>query len=100
MDEPFGALEEMLREQVNMELLAIWKRLNITIIFITHNVEEAVLLSNSIYVMATEPGRLVKKVDIELDRPRTLDMITQPKFASYIQHLVNLIGAVELRQIK
>ena len=100
MDEPFGALDEMLREQLNMELLAIWKRLNITIIFITHNVEEAVLLSNSIYVMATEPGRLVEKVEIDLPRPRNLEMITQPRFVSYTQRLVDLIGSVELRQIK
>ncbi len=97
---PFGALDEMLREQLNMELLSIWKRLNITIIFITHNVEEAVLLSNSIYVMATEPGRLVEKVDIDLPRPRSLEMITQPRFVSYTQRLVDLIGSVELRQIK
>lgn len=100
MDEPFGALDEMLREQLNMELLDIWRELNITIIFITHNVEEAVLLSNSIYVMGTQPGRLIEKVDIDLPRPRSLEMITTQPFAAYTQRLIDLIGAVELRQIK
>lgn len=55
MDEPFGALDEMMREQLNMELLDIWKKTGMTIIFITHSVEEAVLLSSSIYVMGTQP---------------------------------------------
>lgn len=100
MDEPFGALDEMLREQLNMELLDIWRKLDITIIFITHNVEEAVLLSNTIYVMGTEPGRLISKVEIDLPRPRSLDMITTERFATYTQQLVDLIGVVELRQIK
>ena len=100
MDEPFGALDEMMREQLNMELLGIWKKLGITIIFITHNVEEAVLLSNSIYVMGTQPGRLLEKVDIELPRPRSLSMIADPKFAEYEHRLTSLIGKLELKNIK
>lgn len=100
MDEPFGALDEMMREQLNMELLGIWKRLGITIIFITHNVEEAVLLSNSIYVMGTQPGRLLEKVDIDLPRPRSLSMIADPHFAEYEHRLTDLIGKLELKNIK
>ena len=100
MDEPFGALDEMMREQLNMELLDIWQRLGITIIFITHNVEEAILLSNRIYVMGTQPGRLISTVDIELPRPRTLSMITQERFAAYEQQLTSLIGELDLRNIK
>ena len=100
MDEPFGALDEMMREQLDMELLEIWKKLGITIIFITHNMEEAVLLSSSAYVMGTQPGRLLQRVDIDLPRPRELSMITTPRFAEYERHLTNLIGKLELKNIK
>lgn len=100
MDEPFGALDEMMREELNMELLNIWKKLGITIIFITHNVEEAVLLSSRIYVMGTQPGRLLEEVEIDLPRPRDLSMITTPKFADYEHRLTSLIGKLELKNIK
>jgi NitT/TauT family transport system ATP-binding protein len=100
MDEPFGALDELMREQLNMELLDIWDRLGITIIFITHNVEEAILLSNRIYVMGTQPGRLIASVDIDLPRPRALSMITEARFAAYEQQLTSLIGELDLRNIK
>lgn len=100
MDEPFGALDEMMREQLNMELLEIWKKLGMTIIFITHNVEEAVLLSSSIYVMGTQPGRLIEKVDIDLPRPRDLSMVTTPEFVAYERRLTDLIGKLELKNIK
>jgi len=100
MDEPFGALDEMMREQLNMELLEIWRTLGITIIFITHNVEEAILLSSRIYVMGTQPGRLVETVDIGLTRPRDLGMITERRFADYEMRLTSLIGELDLRNIK
>lgn len=100
MDEPFGALDEFTREQLNMELLGIWKKTQKTIIFITHNVEEAVLLSSRIYVMGTQPGRLVATVDIDLPRPRSLKMITQTDFIEYKQQLTRLIGELDLSKIK
>jgi len=100
MDEPFGALDELTREQMNMELLDIWTKTGKTIIFITHNIEEAVLLSSRVYVMATNPGRLNEVVDLDLPRPRTLDMITEEKFIDYRQQLESLIGHVDLSKIK
>lgn len=100
MDEPFGALDELTREQLNMELLDIWKKTQKTIIFITHNVEEAILLSSKIYVMGTQPGRLISTVDIELGRPRTLEMINEQRFADYDRQLTNLIGKLDLSKIK
>jgi NitT/TauT family transport system ATP-binding protein len=99
MDEPFGALDSITREQLNLELLQIWKKTHKTIIFITHNVEEAVLLSSRVYVMATGPGRLTDVVDIDLPRPRTLDMITDKKFIAYTKQLTNLIGKIDLSKI-
>lgn len=100
MDEPFGALDELTREQMNMELLDIWTRTKKTIIFITHNIEEAVLLSSRVYVMGTHPGRLVEIVDLDLPRPRTLSMITQPKFIQYREKLEGCIGEIDLSKIK
>ncbi len=100
MDEPFGALDEMTRESLNMELLDIWKETGNTIIFITHSVDEAVLLSNRVYVMGTNPGRVVDEIDIDLPRPRNLDMIVSDKFVEYCEYLTNKIGHIELREIK
>lgn len=100
MDEPFGSLDEMTREQLDMELLDIWKQTQKTVIFITHSVEEAILLSSRVYVMGTNPGRLVSIVDIDLPRPRSLSMITDPKFIEYESNLTNLIGEIDLSKIK
>lgn len=100
MDEPFGALDELTREQMNMELLDIWRKTGKTIIFITHNIEEAVLLSSRVYVMGTQPGRLVETVTLDLPRPRKLSMITQPDFIAYRQTLESYIGEIDLSKIK
>ena len=100
MDEPYGALDELTREQMNMELLDIWSKTKKTIIFITHNIEEAVLLSDKVYVMGTQPGRLVEVVDLDLPRPRKLSMITEAKFINYRQYLENAIGEIDLSKIK
>ena len=100
MDEPFGALDEMTREQLNIELLDIWRKTKKTIIFITHNVQEAILLSSKAYVMGTNPGRIVAEVDIDLPRPRTLSMITSDRFIAYEKELTDLIGKVDLSKIK
>jgi len=100
MDEPFGALDELMREQLDMELLSIWQETKKTIIFITHNVEEAVLLSSRIYVMGTQPGRLVETIDIDLERPRSTEMITYPAFIDYERKITNLIGEIDLSTIK
>jgi len=100
MDEPFGSLDEMMREQLNMELLDIWEATGKTIIFITHSVEEAVLLSNRVYVMGTNPGRVIDEIHIDLDRPRKLSMIATEKFIDYCVYLTNKIGHVDLDRIK
>lgn len=100
MDEPYGALDELTREQMNMELLDIWSKTHKTIIFITHNIEEAVLLSDKVYVMGTHPGRLVEIVDLDLQRPRQLSMITDAKFIEYRQYIERAIGEIDLSKIK
>lgn len=100
MDEPFGALDEITREQMDLELLSIWEKTKKTIIFITHEVEEAVLLASKVYVMSTNPGRIVAEVDIDLPRPRTLELIEDERFITYELELTNMIGKVELKHIK
>jgi NitT/TauT family transport system ATP-binding protein len=98
MDEPFGALDAITRDKMNLELLRIWEETKKTIFFITHNIREAIFLSDRVVVMTPRPGRVQKIVDIDLKRPRELCDQVGPKFGDYCSILYDLIqeGGVKI----
>jgi NitT/TauT family transport system ATP-binding protein len=93
MDEPFGALDALTRDRLNMELLRIWQRDKKTVILVTHSIAEAVLLSDRVLVMSERPGTVVEDVRIDLPRPRDPSRTREdPTFGDYVVRLSKLMG--------
>src|SRR5262249_58682988 len=80
MDEPFGALDAMTREQMNLDLQRIWRESGKTVVLITHSIPEAVFLGDRVIVMSPRPGRIVRVIDVPMPRPRPIDMMGEPLF--------------------
>ena len=87
MDEPFGALDAFTRDEMNLLLLQLWRETDKTIVFVTHNITEAIFLADRVVVMTPRPGRVARVYDIDLPRPRTVDMTFEPGFISLIQEI-------------
>jgi NitT/TauT family transport system ATP-binding protein len=91
MDEPFGALDEMTRERLNLELLRIWEARGSTIVFVTHSIAEAVFLSTRVVVMSPRPGRIAGIVPVDLPQPRTVDTREEPRYFELVTEVRELL---------
>ena len=90
MDEPFGALDALTREQMRIDLERIWMERKNTILFVTHDINEAILLSEKIVVMTNRPGRIKEIIKVDIPRPRSLRVTESPEFISHRKHITEL----------
>jgi NitT/TauT family transport system ATP-binding protein len=93
MDEPFGALDAMTRDELDLELLRLWEEKKKTVLFVTHSIQEAVFLSDRVFVMSARPGRLLERLTIDLARPRTLEMMSSLAFGEYTLRIRSLLAS-------
>lgn len=91
MDEPFGALDAQTRSIMQENLLRLWAEIKATIVFVTHDIEEAVLLADRVFVMSRGPGRILRAIEIDLPRPRSLEMSIEPRFMKLKKECLDLI---------
>ena len=87
MDEPFGALDAMTRDYMNLELLKLWEQSGKTVVLITHSINEAVFLSDRVYVMSASPGTMRDVLPVDLSRPRTLSISATPRFGEIVARI-------------
>lgn len=97
MDEPFGALDAQTRIMMQENLLEIWREFKNTVVFVTHDIDEAVFLSDRIVVMSASPGRIIADIKVTLPRPREQSLLTSAAFMDYKRHCLDLIRQETLR---
>lgn len=91
MDEPFGALDSQTRLQMQQLLLKVWEHTKKTVLFVTHDIDEAILLGDRIFVMGARPGRIKQVLDVPIHRPRNLDMVMEPEFIKMKRDIFHLL---------
>jgi ABC-type nitrate/sulfonate/bicarbonate transport system ATPase subunit len=91
LDEPFGALDAQTRLEMQQWLLQVWKEAQRTVLFITHDVDESIFLSDRVLVMSPRPGRIIADFDNPLERPRSLDVLTDPRFVELKSQILHLL---------
>ncbi|MDE1174108.1 MAG: ABC transporter ATP-binding protein [Parvibaculaceae bacterium] len=100
MDEPFGALDALTRRHMHELLTALWERHRMTVLFVTHDVEEAIFLSDRVLIMSNQPGRIKEEVVVDLPRPRTHDLLTTPVFTGLQQRVLTSIREESIKLAK
>ena len=91
MDEPFGALDALTREKMNLEILRIWQETQKTILFVTHGIQEAVFLADRVVVLSARPARMVKAIEVNLPRPRTIEVKAEKEFGKLCLEIYRLL---------
>lgn len=91
MDEPFGALDSQTRLQMQQLLLRVWEHRKKTVVFVTHDIDEAILLGDRVFVMGSKPGRIQQILDVDIPHPRTLDMVMEPEFIARKREILSLL---------
>lgn len=99
MDEPFGALDAQTRLKMQQLLLDIWGRIRTTLVFVTHDIDEALFLADRILVMSPRPGRIIENLSVNFARPRTTELVTTPEFMHLKRHCLDLLNHEEGRQL-
>jgi len=94
MDEPFASVDALTRDQLNLDLLALWAESHPTVLFVTHGIDEAVFLSDRVLVMSNRPGQIVADLAIDLPRPRHPDMKDAPEFRAHAREIRHLLGGM------
>ena len=91
MDEPFGALDSQTRSIMQELLVKIWEHSNKTVLFVTHDIDEAIFLGDHVYVMSARPGRMIEEVDVRIERPRNIEVLTSDKFINLKRKVMKLL---------
>jgi NitT/TauT family transport system ATP-binding protein len=97
MDEPFGSLDAQTRTMMQEALLGIWEKLHTTVLFVTHDIEEAIFLADRVVIMSAAPGRIIDEIHVTLPRPRDADVVYAPEFVRLKRHCAGLIRMESLR---
>ncbi len=92
MDEPFASLDAQTRLIMQEWLLKLWEEYHMTMLFITHEIDEAIIVADRLYIMGVQPGRIIEEINVQLPRPRTRDLLTEPVFSTLKKHVMELIS--------